>query len=323
MQLTSIKAINMEISSRCVARCPFCSRRQKVRPYGNYDITLEDFKKLPASLLKQLRRISFAGNFGDFCSNEEFVSIVAYLKQLNPGIAMDGDTNAATQNELWWRRLGALFGGNTLTFALDGLEDTHALHRRGTRFSTVLRNVTAFASGGGSAWWKFIVFEHNEHQIAAAAALAEEIGCAGFMAMASRDYDQDCRRPLTLDVKIKREVYHTQLQHIGTKGDAVRCKPFLKGAIYIAADGTVHPCCFAHCMYITEHNAAFQEIVPLVERHYAEINFKTTPIEKILAGSYFKAVARLSPTNAYCRLKCAVDKARVRDEVVLYEQRFR
>lgn len=323
MRLTSVKAINMEISSRCAARCPFCSRQQKVRPYGNYDITLEDAGKLPPSMLKQLRRISFAGNFGDFSSNPEFVEIVAYVKQLNPDIAMDGDTNGAAQSEAWWRRLGALFGENTLTFALDGLADTHAIHRIGTHFDTVIRNVAAFAFGGGSAFWKFIVFEHNEHQIAAAETLAKEIGCSGFMAVASRDYDSVRRRPRTMSAKIKRELYRRQLEQIETTQRHVRCKPFHKGVIYIAADGTVHPCCFAHLMYITEHNQAFREIVPLIARCHTDINFKTTPLEQILSGPYFKAIKALSRNNAYCLLKCGTDKARIRDEVVMYEKRFR
>ena len=323
MQPISVNAINMEISSRCGARCPFCSRQQKVRSYGNHDITLEDAQKLPASMLKQLRRISFAGNFGDFSSNPEFVEIVAYFKHLNPHIAMDGDTNGAAQNQAWWRRLGALFGKNNLTFALDGLADTHAIHRIGTHFDTVIRNVSAFASGGGSAYWKFIVFEHNEHQIPAAEALAKEIGCAGFMAVASRDYDHLRRRPQTMPAKIKREVYRTQLERREASPHHVRCKPFHKGVIYIAADGTVHPCCFAHLMYITEHNQAFREIVPLIARYHADINFKTTPLEQILAGPYFKAVASLSRCNDYCMLKCSTDKARIRDEVVMHEKRFR
>ena len=42
----------MEISSRCTARCPFCSRQQKKRPYGDHLITLDDFKRLPDDLFK-------------------------------------------------------------------------------------------------------------------------------------------------------------------------------------------------------------------------------------------------------------------------------
>jgi MoaA/NifB/PqqE/SkfB family radical SAM enzyme len=162
LMLENIKSLNIEMSSKCVGNCPFCSRQQKVRPYGLHDITFEDFKLLPETLLRGLQRISFAGNFGDFCSNSEFVDIVTYAREKNPGLLMDGDTNGSMQKEVWWKRLGSLFNnGSILIFALDGLEDTHAIHRRGTIFRKIIKNIEAFASAGGTAYWKFIVFEHN------------------------------------------------------------------------------------------------------------------------------------------------------------------
>jgi hypothetical protein len=55
LTLKHIKALNIEISSKCIGKCPFCSRDQKIRPYGNHVITFADFKKLPGSLIKQLK----------------------------------------------------------------------------------------------------------------------------------------------------------------------------------------------------------------------------------------------------------------------------
>jgi MoaA/NifB/PqqE/SkfB family radical SAM enzyme len=323
LALENIKALNIEMSSKCVGRCPFCSRRQKVRPYGLHDITFEDFKLLPETLLQGLQRISFAGNFGDFCSNHEFVDIVRYAREKNSGLLMDGDTNGSMQDEAWWKQLGGLFNnGSLLIFALDGLEDTHAIHRRGTIFSKIIKNIKAFASAGGAAYWKFIVFEHNEHQIKEAEALAEDIGCAGFLAVSSRDYNETCRKPKTIEVQIKREIYHENWETLSEKDRYARCKPFDSASIYIAADGTVHPCCFAHCMYITEHNDWFRYIVPLIDKYRAEINFKTRPLQEILRHPYFEAVARKSKTNDYCILKCNRHKKHIREKLIIHEKRF-
>jgi len=323
LKLENIHAINMEISSRCAARCPFCSRGQKVREYGNHDISLAVFQRLPGTLLARLKRISFSGNFGDFSSNPEFVDIVTHVTQLNPGVAMDGETNGFLQREAWWRRLGEVFGVGGLTFALDGLADTHGLHRRGIDFDRVVRNMTAFISGGGHAYWKFIVFEHNAHQIAAAESLARDVGCHGFSVVSSREYTEALRPPQHLDVHIKRDVYREYLDKLSIHERRAQCKPFHEGSVYIAADGTVHPCCFAHCMYVTEHNRSFAYIVPLIDRFHDQINFKTRDLGDIVAGPYFRSVERQSATNAYCMLKCNRFKKTIRGKLILYEANLR
>jgi MoaA/NifB/PqqE/SkfB family radical SAM enzyme len=322
LKIEDIQAINFEISSRCAANCPFCSRGHKIRDYGNYDITLADFKRLPQTLISQLKRTSFGGNFGDLCANPEFVDIVSHIKTINQNVVMDGETNGSLRDAGWWRRLGEVFHPGGLIFALDGLEDTHHLHRRGTRFDHVTRHLEAFVSGGGSAYWKFIVFEHNEHQIASAESLAKELGCSGFFVVSSREYTPHFRMPKTLDVEIKRDIYHTYLDRLSGDDRRALCKPFNNGSIYIAADGTVHPCCLAHCIYISEHNLAFDYIVPLIEQYRSQINFKTKEIKDIVEGPYFKAVERQSPANAYCQLKCNRYRKVVREKLTLYEKRW-
>jgi MoaA/NifB/PqqE/SkfB family radical SAM enzyme len=322
LKIKDIQAVNIEISSRCAAVCPFCSRGQKVREYGNHIISLADFMRLPQTFIAQLKRFSFSGNFGDLSSNPDFVDIVAHIKTVNPDVAMDGETNGFRQDVDWWHRLGAIFSNGSLIFALDGLEDTHALHRRGTRFDHVTRNLKAFVSGGGHAYWKFIVFEHNEHQITAAESLARNLGCRGFFVVSSREYTAELRMPKHLKVDIKRDIYHAYLDRLSADERRALCKPFDAGSIYIAADGTVHPCCFAHCMYITEHNRDFDFIVPLIEKYHKQINFKSNKIEDIIEGPYFKAIEGLSPTNNYCQLKCNRYRKVVRDKLTLYQKRW-
>jgi MoaA/NifB/PqqE/SkfB family radical SAM enzyme len=322
LKIEDIKALNIEMSSKCIGNCPFCSRSQKVREYGEHDISLADFQRLPQRLLKHLERMTFAGNFGDFCSNPAFPDVVAYIREVNADIIMEGDTNGSVQNVDWWQRLGSLFGGGDMIFALDGLQDTHRIHRRGTDFKKILKNIEAFISAGGRAYWKFIVFEHNQHQIEAAEKLAQEMGFAGFMLMASRDYDENRRIPTNMDVPIKRELYYGNLKQLGKAERYALCKPFHSGSIYIAADGSIHPCCFAHCMYITSHHRWFDFIGPLIEKYGTEINFKHRDIADILAGPYFRAVQAKSRTNRYCLMKCNRNKNKIRKKLVLYKTTF-
>jgi MoaA/NifB/PqqE/SkfB family radical SAM enzyme len=318
LSIENIKGLNIEPSSGCNARCPFCSRQQKVRTYGRHTISLAEFKRLPAGMLRRLKWINYGGNFGDLCTNGEFVAIVDYVQSLNNMVVMGGDTNGGSQDEAWWAALGRVYGRGALGFCIDGLEDTHALHRKGTDFRKVMRNAAAFIGGGGVAYWKFIVFRHNQHQIDAALRLAEEIGFRRFYAIASRDYNDRLQAPDQFPITIKRALFRT----LGADSPPARCKPLHKGAIYIAADGTVHPCCQAHTMFITEHNRRFDFIAPLVAQHLGSINFKTRPLEDILRGSYFEAVFKQSPHCDYCRMKCGGALKAVRRETLLRHARF-
>jgi len=293
-----------------------------VHPYGGYLIAFSEFKRLPAVLFKHLRRITFSGNFGDLASNPEMVDIVAYVKTLNETIIMGAETNGSVQDEAWWRDLGALFHDGCVIFCMDGLEDTHALHRIGTDFNKIIKNIQAFTANGGVAHWKFIVFEHNEHQIKEAEALARDIGCTRFYVISSRDYDETLRRPKTLDFKMKREIFYSHWNALQEVDEHAICKPLGNKSLYIAADGTVHPCCLAHCMYITEHNKLFRYIVPLIEKYHSEINFKTRPLQDIIRGPYFEEVLAKSKTNPYCKIKCSKYKNEVRQQLVLYDKRF-
>jgi len=322
LKIEDIRAINIEVSAKCNAGCPFCSRRQKIRPYPGQLITLADFKLLPVSLIQQLRRLTFGGNFGDLCCNPALTEIAAYIRQLNPNIILEGDTNGSRGNSEWWQTLGASFQKGAMVFALDGLDDTHRLHRRGTAFHQIIGNMRAFIAGGGVAQWQFIVFKHNEHQLQAAEDFAQEIGCRRFYAFASRDFSPDLQAPEMADFRIKRDVFSGYREKLKGSDRLALCRPLFDGTIYIAADGSVHPCCYAHLMHITAHNKKFDFIGPLVEKYHDRINFKTRPLADILRGSYFEEVFKKSAGNAYCQTKCNRFRKQIRRQLVLRDRFF-
>ncbi len=317
LTVDDILGLNIELSSQCGASCPFCSRNQKIRPYGAHLITLADFKKLPPALLQNLHWVTFSGNFGDLSTNHETVDIVSYLKSINPGVRLQGNSNGTVQCEDWWASLGDLFRDGSMVFGVDGLEDTNSIHRRGTDFRRIIRNMKAFTDAGGIAYWQFILFKHNEHQVDAAAEMAGKAGCTRFFVLTSRDYDETCQPPETVDVPVKRQILHSYGDKAIGRREFARCKPLYNGSLYIAADGTVYPCCLAHCMYITEHNAAFDYIVPLIRMYHDEINFKTNPLSEIIHSEYFNMIFKRSRDNPYCIMKCNRYKKEVSKELLI------
>ncbi len=322
LSLKDIVGLNIEVSSRCNGKCPFCSRNKKKRSYDNHIIGLSDFKKLPNPMFDTLEWVSFGGNFGDFATNDQMPDITAYIKEMNPKIELYGDSNGSVQNEKWWARLGQFFQEGSLFFSLDGLENTHAIHRKGTNFKKIINNVKAFTSAGGQAFWKFILFKHNENQIDEAEKKAKEIGCSRFFVVSSREYDQECQRPEKIKFDLKHEIFSSYQQKTIAENEHAICKPYANQSIYIAADGTVHPCCLAHCMYITDHDPSFKYIVPLIEKNIEKINFKINPLAEIISSSYFENVFKISKTNSYCMLKCNKYKKKAQNKLVLYDKYF-
>ena len=93
------------------------------------------------------------------------------------------NTNASGRNEEFWTELGKLFSisDSTLTFSVDGLEDTNHIYRRGTHWPKIMNAMKWYIKAGGVARWEFLVFKHNQHQIEQARQLANELGSGTFM----------------------------------------------------------------------------------------------------------------------------------------------
>jgi MoaA/NifB/PqqE/SkfB family radical SAM enzyme len=67
--LADLKSLHLEITNRCQAACPMCSRNH----HGgldnilmkNSDWSLKDFQNIVLPVADQLIKINFCGNFGD------------------------------------------------------------------------------------------------------------------------------------------------------------------------------------------------------------------------------------------------------------------
>ena len=181
-----LKQIHLEITNRCQASCPMCSRNHHgglENPLiKNNDWTISDFKKIfTTKVLNQLESFYFCGNFGDPIVNNDLLEMCAYSTGINPNMYIRIHTNGSARSTEWWKNLAkALPTGHNVIFAIDGLADTHSVYRIGTSFHKIIENAKAFIQAGGKAEWAFIKFKHNEHQLEAAQQLAKTHGFARF-----------------------------------------------------------------------------------------------------------------------------------------------
>lgn len=284
LKLSDVKHLHVELTTRCNARCPMCVRNYRGFDYNSgyplCELSLVDFQRIVTpELLQQLiapdppvngfqpklhifQGISFNGNLGDFASAKDAVDIVEYVSQYNVPVRIN--TNGSLRNTAWWARLA--LPNVTVGFALDGLADTHYLYRQDTDWYKIIDNAKALIAAGGRAVWRFVPFEHNSHQEAECRRLANELGFVGFENIydgrdngpvfnRQGDYTHQIgtdTRPAHIipDIKPLLENHITwydakTIKHPKDTPELnIQCLHTRNREIYIAADGSVYPCCF-------------------------------------------------------------------------------
>lgn len=263
-KFNELKNIHLEITNRCQASCPMCSRNYHgglENPLiKNTDWTIEDFKKiLTKEILHQLEGFYFCGNFGDPIINNNLIDMCQYSKGINPNLNIRIHTNGGARSTDWWKKLAkALPSRHCVIFAIDGLEDTHSLYRIGTDFNNILKNAKAFINAGGTAEWAFIKFKHNEHQQLACEALATEHGFARFTCkdsarfVASSNFEvldktgqleYYLEPPTGSNLTLITQEIIDNYKHIVDTSE-IDCFVQKTKEIYITAQRNIMPCCF-------------------------------------------------------------------------------
>lgn len=295
----AITSIHLEITSKCQAKCPMCSRNLqggKVNPMIELEeITLEQFKEwFPEPFVKQLNNLYMCGNLGDPIVAKDTLEIYKYLREVNPTMSLRMHTNGSGRNTKWWTELAQL--GVRVIFGVDGLSDTHSIYRINTSWEKIIENAKVFIAAGGYARWDMIVFKHNEHQIEECRALSNELGFAEFTVKHTSRFRDGKLNVLNDEGKTINILYPTSLSHSmidkvkKAKEETlptIHCKVKGDNQIYVSATGTVTPCCWTDM----EHD------VPMsVSRiDYLDVigywpNLKKSSLKDIFKSGYFDKI---------------------------------
>ena len=228
--------------------------------------SISDFKTiLPPDVIKQLDYIFFCGNYGDPLMCTDLIDMISYTMDNNPEFSFGIHTNGSLRSKTWWKDLAKVLPPNhQVTFALDGLSDTHSLYRVGTDFDTVLENARTFIEAGGRAEWKFIKFRHNQHQVDEARQISRELGFINFWALDSLRWYRP-KFPVHVDNEITHYLEPTDTSALTIVTDSllenmdnilsqitISCMAQHRQEAFISFDGTVLPCCYlSQIPYIT------------------------------------------------------------------------
>ena len=308
LKLSEIRRVHIELTTRCNARCPMCMRNYRGSDYNSgYPITelsLADFKHiLTPTVLAQLvqpdppvngripviydfRGVTFNGNLGDFANARDAVEIVEYLAEHNIPVMIN--TNGSLRGAAWWARLA--LPNVTVGFAIDGLADTHHLYRQDTDWHRIIEHAQAFINAGGRAIWRFVPFEHNRHQEQQCQQMAKDMGFFKFENIYDgRDrgpvFDRDGTFSHWIGPTGEPETHTPDLKNLlqghitwydknsrfekDTPELNIQCIHKRNREIYLAADGTVYPCCFLGFYPKSMHHPGNEELAPIVKENNA------------------------------------------------------
>ena len=321
-RFSEIQTIHLEITAKCNASCPMCGRNisgGKVNPQLPLtELRLSDVQAIiPPSLVRQLKRLYMCGNFGDPAVAKDTLEVFRYLREQNSTIKLEMFSNGAIRSSEWWAELAGVI--DKCHFAIDGLEDTNGLYRRGTQWARLMENVQAYLRAGGIAVWDYIVFRHNEHQVEEARKLSQSLGFAAFNVKKTARFFSNTKiqgkesQPVLntrgeLEYEIEKPLdsryWNTSLQdeqvlaqkygslHSYLEQSSVDCKVAREKSLYISAEGLVFPCCWtANQLYLWYRRPKSTQIWSLIERlpgGLRSLNALQAPISEIVEGSFFQ-----------------------------------
>ena len=187
-----IDSFQVETSTYCNVACPLCPRHfmgtSIVRPtLRQRHILAPQWNKFLADMdhiatTTHPVNMVFCGCHGDPPMTPDWEEII--INTANRNYIIDVETNGSMRTPDSWARVGKAMGEaeqrlgqeKIVSFSIDGLQDTNKLYRIGIKHERTIANAKAFIDAGGKARWKFIVFEHNKHQVEEAQQIAKDMG---------------------------------------------------------------------------------------------------------------------------------------------------
>ncbi len=235
----------------CNLHCPACPTglNLKLRPTVSIDEGL--FRAAIDEMGDYLFQLSMY-NWGEPLLHKQTPEMIGYAKKKNIKVVMSTNLSLKLTDDYLERLI--LSGLDVLMVSLDGTTaETYSKYRRNGNFDLVrenIRRIQAIKRQLGKQTpkvvWQFLVFRHNEHQIAQAEAEYKEWGAdeisVGPAIMPLEQYN-DGFEPSTIP---EYNMYHpenvVQLESKRQMGSGRTCS-WLYGAFVLNPNGKVSPCC--------------------------------------------------------------------------------
>lgn len=184
--------LHVEITSRCVLKCPRCPRTELKLDYLNQDIDPAVFREsFDDRALKSIKKYLFCGHTGDPIYSHSLLPVVEYIKT-NSTSQITIVTNGSYQKKDFWQQLGSLLDHNdSITFSVDGWDqDSNTKYRVNSDFETICENIKTLKRHSSlHLTWSMIYFSFNQDRVNEIRNLARQLGCDAFSTVKSSKFD--------------------------------------------------------------------------------------------------------------------------------------
>lgn len=236
---TQINGWHIELTRRCPLVCPACNRTVKFDSMvidPSMDIEFDVLKTFfNDTVIKQSNFVLLQGNLGDPIYHPRFHDIAELFFDVD---ALSTITNGMHNIHFWERALATWPANSKITLSIDGLADTNAIYRVNSKWATLQRVLDLISKTPRKCTlnWKFIVFEHNKHQVQDALQLSKKLGFDEFQIQRSRKFSNNTISPY----------YGADIFDNEVALDQFELDPYcFSGDIhYINAAGDYYPCCW-------------------------------------------------------------------------------
>ena len=188
MRLIRPTKIRLEASSACQLQCPLCPIHSGVaRPaVGIGFLKLTHFERLLRDN-PNVEQVELS-NYGEIFLNPQLLDIFRCAHERGVTLTADEGVNLNTAKAETLEGL-VKYGIRSMTCSIDGATDeTYRQYRRNGNLPTVLANIrminsfkAAYRSTLPRLRWQFVVFGHNEHEIAKARELSETLNMGFYL----------------------------------------------------------------------------------------------------------------------------------------------
>ena len=294
---------HIEPTSKCILECPLCDRTKFYETFKKRELHEININHLLNFINGVPCKILLCGNNGDPIYHSQFHQLCRKLKEIDCELKIT--TNGSNRNKKWWEELSTILTKkDTVTFSIDGLQDTNQIYRINSKFSSIMNGFNII-KGSVKTVWKFIVFKHNQHQIEQAKKMSKELGFDKFQLEKS---DRWWDKKLMPDEQYVNTSYKHQLRSINDDIENAIIKPFClvnnrpRNLLYIDSAGNFYPCCWTG-LYSWRHKDIF-------DPRKKKFNIENNTIKSILNNSevkdFFNKIKNYDSASKCCKVYCGV-----------------
>ena len=309
--------LQFEISSMCNALCLGCVRTDSLTFNNKKDLIpnkeileVDTFKQIILSpSFSSANEIEFCGTIDDPLMHPNFLDMLRFLTELKDRkFRVLIHTNASLRSPEYFAEMAGILrqlDSHVVRFSVDGLADTNHIYRQNTNWKKIMDNASAYIAAGGYAFWQFLIFPWNQHQVAEAKELSVAMGFKEFASRHDRSFTtqiglENIQKIKLSDVKKTKSAASVKKlidsnQEIAK--DAINCDNKNKKMYFIGYDSRLWPCCFLHNGFMSLNDAKVELMTQQLIDNYDDPDWNKLnkyTVEQVLQHRFYRQDLSLS-----------------------------